>query len=107
MKKLEIKGSNIQISDGYHTFDELYDHRCLLWINLCLILPGLCGLIEDHFDGWFLLYMDNGSEQISYHCPNKYLYLVKGKIQISKEYEYDGHTSQDVIERLINMTKRN
>lgn len=24
------------MSDGYHTFDELYEHRCLLFINLCL-----------------------------------------------------------------------
>ncbi|MET4695217.1 hypothetical protein V5J35_000855 [Endozoicomonas sp. NE40] len=23
-----------QVSDGYHTFAELYDHRCLLWVNV-------------------------------------------------------------------------
>ena len=24
-----------KISDGYNTFEELYEHRCLLLINLC------------------------------------------------------------------------
>ena len=23
-----------EVSDGYHTFAELYDHRCLLWVNV-------------------------------------------------------------------------
>ena len=34
-EKLEVKLVNgeMQISDGYHTFEELYEHRVLLWIK--------------------------------------------------------------------------
>lgn len=34
-----FKIQNNDISDGYHTFDELYEHRVLLYLNLCLHNP--------------------------------------------------------------------
>lgn len=88
-----------ETSDGYHTFNELYDHRCLLWINLCLLQhPNISYLVENHFDGWFLLGVETPLGQISYHCPNKYLHLVEG---IERRHpEFDGHTSVDVLKRL-------
>ena len=36
-----VKGSGVNtnlISDGYHSFGELYDHRITLFITLCKIL---------------------------------------------------------------------
>lgn len=51
-KKFEIVGNDI--SDGYHTFDELYEHRCLLFINLCLAHPN-AAYWRPHYDGWPLL----------------------------------------------------
>ena len=30
-----------QISDGYHTFNELYEHRCVLWICLLNTLNSI------------------------------------------------------------------
>lgn len=89
---------NGETSDGYHTFNELYEHRVLLWINLCLLLPKYSYVIEEHFEGWFLLGMETEYGQISYHCPNKYLELINGITRRSPEF--DGHKSQDVIERL-------
>ncbi len=91
-----------ETSDGYHTFNELYDHRCLLWINYCLTNPQGTYLVHDHFDGWFLLGKETIVGQISYHCPNKYIDLVMSIDQ--RHPEFDGHTSQDVIERLIKLT---
>ena len=36
-------------SDGYHTFDELYEHRVLLWINLILLQhPKMCYLVDEY-----------------------------------------------------------
>ena len=91
-------------SDGYHTFDELYDHRCLLWINLCLLQPYRCYVVEEHFKGWFLLGMTTSEGQVSYHCPNKYLNLVHG---IKRRHpKFDGHTSADVIKRLTLIAER-
>ncbi len=90
----EVNGNT---SDGYHTFNELYDHRCLLWINLCAFVPNTY-VVENHFDGWFLLGAETAIGQVSYHCPNKFLHLVKA---IERRHpEFDGHTSADVIKRL-------
>jgi len=76
------------------------DQRCLLWINLCLHRRNVCYIKKGH-DGWFLLGMyEEKGKQMSYHCPNKYLRLVKGKIKINNLVEGDGHTSKDVVERL-------
>ena len=90
-----------QTSDGYHTFDELYKHRVLLWINLCLTFPENCYVVEDHFEGWFLLGAEVDQGQISYHCPNEYLPLVKGIIR--EHPEFDGHTPADVADRLMKL----
>lgn len=94
--KNEVNGS---VSDGYHTFDELYDHRVLLWINLVKLQhPKICYLVEDHFEGWFLLGVETIYGQLSYHCPNKYLHFCKN---INRRHpQFDGHTSNDVLNRL-------
>lgn len=94
-----------ETSDGYHTFNELYEHRVLLWINLCLLNLDKSYVIENHFEGWFLLGMETEHGQISYHCPNKHICLVSGISR--REPVFDGHTSKDVIERLIKIAIRN
>lgn len=88
-----------EISDGYHTFNELYEHRVLLWINLVQLQhPDICYLVENHYEGWFLLGVETPVGQLSYHCPNKHLDLVENIPR--RQPEFDGHTSEDVIERL-------
>lgn len=92
--------------DGSHSFDEIYKHRYLLYIAWCLNRPSACYIGEDgHYDGYFCLYADVCTDnkgtvkQISYHIPNEFRYLVDWfKV---KPNEYDGHTSGDVIDRLI------
>ena len=90
-----------QVSDGYHTFDELYEHRNLLFINYCLLrIPASWVKVAEDYPGYFCLYTGTPHGQISYHIPNKYRYLVEGIIH-EKPGVWDGHTSQDVIDRLI------
>ena len=103
------------ISDGYHTFNELYDHRNLLFINLCLLWYsdrscGTCWNNNGNYDGYFCLYFwGNGDKQISYHIPNKYLGLVAKPLVDGGipriELEWDGHTSADVLDRLQELAK--
>lgn len=103
------------VSDGYHTFGQLYDHRIAIYIRLCktilLITPTEEGSpvwkTKVHsdgtsFDGWFVLglFKDKG-HQITYHIPEKYWDMVPWAVTIDKAYEFDGHTSSDVIERLL------
>src|SRR5258708_253160 len=92
------------ISDGYHTFDELYEHRCLLFLNLCL-KDRFSRFWRPDFEGWFCLYLETPSGQISYHLPNKFLSIVEQKIPRDDGHSFDGHTSQDVAFRLREITR--
>ena len=103
-----------KISDGYHTFDELYKHRIYLYL-------ALCKLLSDHFtttvwhskvhsdgsimDGWFILGINvKQGEQITYHLPLEYWNKVdQFSDPLAKAPEYDGHTSDDVLTRLFNI----
>lgn len=99
MKKFHIE--NGDLSDGYHTFDELYDHRCLLWINLCLTRKESCYVVEDHFDGWDLLVMLTKGGQMSYHVPIKWRELYEMiNTRPVEAHCFDGHTPTDVVDRL-------
>lgn len=92
------------ISDGYHTFGELYDHRDLLFINLWLQTPHFLRYLEQqHYTGYDLLGIfikdKSGYKQISYHVQNKFAELYINEAALPKP-EFDGHTSSDVIDRL-------
>jgi hypothetical protein len=69
MKKLIIPIETENVSDGNHTFEELYDHRNYLFLALMKSLPRKeCNKwIADCGDGWFLagIVLDCGT--ISYH----------------------------------------
>lgn len=101
-KKFEIV--NGDISDGYHTFDELYDHRCLLFINLCLAFKELA-FWRPGYSGWPLLGLGGGAaKQITYHVPEKFLPLFKDHIKKGGP-DWDKHTSGDVLQRLELLAK--
>jgi hypothetical protein len=104
-----------QISDGYHTFDELYEHRYELWVALCRVIAlytdsdaevWRCKLNSDgtSYDGYFLLGLDdyqNGkSNQITYHLPLRFWEQCNFSHTYDKPHRYDGHTSADVLDRL-------
>lgn len=104
MKTFKIVDGDI--SDGYHTFDELYEHRCLIYINLCQLNYKLCAWRPD-FEGWFVLYFESHAGQISYHVPNKFLPLIEGLVPRHDEWFFDGHKSKDVADRLYALAKKN
>lgn len=101
------------ISDGYHTFGELYDHRITLFITLCrqLISPfnryfPKVWRSKLHADGkgfprWFILGInEKPGEQITYHIPMDRWDECLFATYLERAPEWDGHTPQDVIERL-------
>lgn len=110
----QIQQPNINtnlISDGYHTFDELYEHRCTLWIALCKIIERTnefsyvwrTHLHSDgsKFDGWFVLGIgEDKGEQMTYHLPIGKWNECSFAIPIDKAPEFDGHTSADVLKRI-------
>ncbi len=105
-----IKDSDTnKISDGYHTFGELYEHRITLYILVCRLLfdkgenVWKTNVHSDGsiFPGWFVLGI--GVEkgfQITYHLPADKWNECDFAIVLDKAPDYDNHTSQDVLKRL-------
>lgn len=87
------------ISDGYHTFDELYDHRIFLYLSLARF-SNLPACWKPHYPGWPVLFIETPAGQISYHFKEQYLPLIDGHIFRDDDYIWDGHTSEDVVKRL-------
>lgn len=125
LSKQELMGMNLhymtqdtfgKVSDGYHTFDEIYEHRCLLWVALLVQANALVELCKNeygvgwmgqlpefirfkHYEGWFLLgVIAPKVGQMSYHIPMKL--WDDCDFAEEKEWDFDGHTSADVLERI-------
>ena len=94
--------------DGYHTFDELYEHRIELFMALCRIIdrPTWTSLYHSdgtRIEGWFIMGIDTeDGKQITYHLPMKYYDRVNC-VKYSRAPEYDGHTPDDVLKRLAKL----
>ena len=110
------------VCDGYHTFDELYEHRITLYIALCCHMHELLGMEDPekfkiwrskkHSDGelcfgtgtQFVLGIGTGKgQQITYHIPIEKWGDTLFAETLERAPEFDGHTSEDVLERLINL----
>jgi hypothetical protein len=110
-----------EVSDGYHTFDELYEHRITLYIALCKILAQIYNNCSEglpwcyiwrskiHSDGsewpgWFLLGINyQQGNQITYHLPLGRWEETNFAKDADIAPPFDGHTSSDVLDRLKNI----
>lgn len=102
----------VDVSDGYHTFAELYDHRIALFIALCARIDAVSPtghvwrskLHSDGtgFDGWFIMGIGTEpGEQITYHLPMSAWPATDWLgTEFARAPEFDGHTSADVLERI-------
>lgn len=105
-----------KISDGYHSFEELYEHRHALFIALCNILneedypesKRFPWKSRKHSDGtkygdWFIAGMSIlEGHQITYHLPDELWDLLRIE-EREQAPDWDGHTSRDVIDRLLTL----
>jgi len=117
-KLIRAEGENLEVSDGYHTFDELYEHRIELWITLARICRRQelqVGEFPDQpfvwrsklhddgssFDGWFILGIGSfEGQQMTYHLPIARWKDTDFAQTLEKATKWDKHTSTDVISRL-------
>ena len=113
--QVRAKGLSVgQLSDGYHTFDDLYRHRIALYIALAKQLSQKVNRtvwISDtqsdgnKIQGWFLLGINTKKDtQITYHVPMSEWDTCK-EFAIVKRVapEWDGHTSDDILARLAKL----
>jgi hypothetical protein len=106
------------ISDGFHSFSQLYEHRNLLFCFLLTLIyrENLSKFqvwkAHKHSDGtmfdsnngdWFIagLSDETGSRQITYHMSKSRYWGLLDIPEREFAPAYDGHSPDDVLERIV------
>lgn len=91
-----------ELSDGYHTFNDLYRQRCILFATLVNLFPDISWKTKRHDDGElcfggknFLVCIDTPDGPYSYHYPLEDWDLFECK-ELDMAKPFDGHTDKDV-----------
>lgn len=122
---LLVQAEEAVVSDGFHTFDELYDHRITLYIAIARLLkrqenaighiaPGesFVWRSKRHSDGELCFgtgtqyVLGIGKEpgaQITYHIPIERWDETDFAETLEVAPEWDKHTSADVLGRIKNL----
>lgn len=92
-------------SDGYHTFNELYDHRAKLFSVIVRNYPDLCWKSKLHhdgtmFDGMFIVGINTPQGQASYHYDIDQHWDMFNCREMERAPEWDGHTPSEAIDRI-------
>ena len=124
MKKLDLQElwkflmqNTENVSDGYHTFSELYEFRKMY--NALLFnewyKQGKYQVHKSwkHYDGekcfggddWFIVSAMLPTGQISNHYKKEDWDLFQVEETPKALFEFDGHTSKDVLERMTKLIK--
>lgn len=101
-KVVEING---ETSDGYHTFNELYHHRAVLFSVIVKAFPDKAWKSKQHndgtmYDGMFIVGIDTPEGQATYHYDiDPYWDMFKCQ-ELARAPKWDGHTPAQAIERI-------
>jgi len=106
-QKIHFSGEELSYGDAYHSMHELYQHRMALnialfheWKREYIVMKSKLHHDGTMFDGYFIVMAITHEGQISYH------YLLKHwdkfiLTEVERTPEWDGHSSAEVIERLM------
>lgn len=99
-----------EVSDGYHTFNQLYHQRAVLFACIVNQNKNKAWKSFKHSDGkycfdsngeWFIVGVDTPQGSYTYHYSKEYWDMFDCKeLQCGKEW--DGHTEEDVT-RLLSL----
>lgn len=94
-----------EVSDGYHTFNELYAHRVNLFAALMRAHVDKSWWSDTHhdgsvWDGWIIAGIDTPTGTATYHLPVSAVDQLWNITRQARGKEWDGHTSADVLYRL-------
>ena len=107
IEELKEQGvSRKQISDGWHTFGDLYYHRMILTLVICKQNKDRAFKSKQHHDGTmfddsFIVGLMTPEGQYTYHYNLKYWDMFDIP-ELNKAPEYDGHKPED-IGRLLSL----
>ena len=100
------------LSDGYHTFNELYHHRAVLFSVICSMFPDKAWKSKLHdtgdmFEGMFIVGIETEHGQATYHYDIEPYWDMFNVAELEKAPAYDGHTPSDAIDRIATLRVSN
>lgn len=101
VEDISITGfANGDVSDGYHTFNELYEHRTALFSEICNLFPEKSWKSKFHSDGTmhfgiFIAGVETPEGPYTYHCEMKYWSMFDKVRELPTAPEWDGHEPKD------------
>lgn len=98
------------ISDGHHTFGELYKQKMILFSVICSDYPDLSWKSRRHFDeendpmfnGCFIVGINTPKGVATYHFKLEYWDMFD-VLEIDNAPKYDFYSPDDVMERIISL----
>ena len=96
-----------EMSDGYHTFNELYHHRAVLFSVICNAMPDKAWKSKRHdtgdmYDGMFIVGIETNHGQATYHYDVDPYWDMFNVPELEYAPKWDGHTPQEAINRIAN-----
>ena len=108
-----INSDNIgEFSDGYHTFNELYHHRAILFAVICNQFKNLAWKSKLHsdetmYDDMFIVGINTPEGPATYHYNIEPYWDLFDCKELPKAPEWDGHTPDDAIKRIYSLVEDN
>lgn len=94
-----------ETSDGYHTFNDLYHHRAVLFSVIVRDHQELAWKSKEHhdgtmYDGMFIVGIETPEGQATYHYDIDPYWDMFDCKELDRAPEWDGHTPDEAIERI-------
>lgn len=108
-----LNSDNIgKLSDGYHTFNDLYHHRAILFSVICNQFKNLAWKSKLHsdetmYDDMFIVGINTPQGPATYHYNIEPYWDLFDCKELPKAPEWDGHTPDDAINRIHSLVEAN
>ena len=95
-------------SDGYHTFNELYHHRAVLFSVICSKFKDRAWKAKKHdtgdmYEGMFIVGIETPWGQATYHYDIEPYWDMFDVKELEYAPKWDGHNSNEAIERIAKL----
>ena len=108
LNALDVPVITGETSDGYHTFNELYHHRAVLFSVIVKAFPDRSWKSRKHhdgtmYDGMFIVGIETPDGQATYHYDIRPYWDMFECKELEYAPEWDGHTPDEAIRRIGNL----
>lgn len=105
LNALDVPVITGETSDGYHTFNELYHHRAVLFSVIVKAFPDRAWKSRKHhdgsmYDGMFIVGIETPDGQATYHYDIEPYWDMFQCKELEYAPEWDGHTPAQAIARI-------